>query len=241
MIDMLKDTLIVIGRIVTILPLLLFITIYMGKRAIGELPVFDFLIVLTLGSVVGADIADPKVQHFQTGVAIIIIALLQKFVSKLKIANRKIGRLLTFEPTIVIQNGKFLRKNLKSINYSIDNILQMLREKDVFDVSHIETAIVESSGALSVYKKLQKQTATAGDLGIIQPSAGISVPLIMEGKVYEKVLAQFNVNDKWLEQQLQTRGINDIQSVFFASINKNLELHVSTTEEKPAFTPNLYH
>ncbi|WP_421385382.1 DUF421 domain-containing protein [Bacillus salacetis] len=241
MVETIKETLFVLGRIITILPLLLFITIYMGKRAIGELPIFDFLIILTLGSVVGADIAEPKVQHLQTGVAVIAIGLLQKFVSKLKIANRKIGRLLTFEPTVVIQNGKLLRKNLKQINYSVDNILQMLREKDVFNINDVETAIIESSGALSVYKKAKKQTATIGDLGIIQPSAGISVPLIMEGTVYHNVLHQYNLNDNWLKQQLHSQGIEDIGEVFFASINKNLELHISRKDEQSNNIPSLYH
>jgi uncharacterized membrane protein YcaP (DUF421 family) len=241
MIDTIKETLFVLGRIITILPLLLFITIYMGKRAIGELPVFDFLIILTLGSVVGADIAEPKVQHLQTGIAVIAIGLLQKLVSKLKISNRRIGRLLTFEPTVVIQNGTLLRENLKQINYSVDNVLQMLREKDVFDLSVVETAIIESSGALSVYKRAAKQTATAGDLGILQPSSGISVPVIMEGTVYQSVLHQYNVNDNWLKQQLQSKGIHDISEIFFASINKNLDLHISMKEEKPHNIPSLYH
>src|SRR5690625_1437312 len=108
MIDFLKDILLVIVRVITILPLLLFVTIFMGKRAIGELPIFDFLVVIILGAVVGADIADPNIEHFPTVIAIIAIALLQKVVAKWKISNRKIGRLLTFEPTIVVQNGKFV-------------------------------------------------------------------------------------------------------------------------------------
>ncbi|MGD6965922.1 DUF421 domain-containing protein [Rossellomorea vietnamensis] len=241
MIETFKETLIVLGRIITILPLLLFITIYMGKRAIGELPIFDFLIILTLGSVVGADIADPEVQHLQTGIAIIAIGILQKIVSKLKIANRFIGRLLTFEPTIVIQNGKLLRKNIKSINYSVDNVLQMLREKDVFTIDDIETAIIESSGSLSVYKRAQKQTATAGDLGILHSSPGISVPVIMEGTIYQNVLHQFNLNDQWLDHQLQRKGIHDTNDIFYASINKNHELHISLKEENPGNIPYLYH
>jgi uncharacterized membrane protein YcaP (DUF421 family) len=241
MIETIKETLFVLGRIITILPLLLFIAIYMGKRAIGELPIFDFLIILTLGSVVGADIAEPKVQHLQTGIAVIAIGFLQKFVSKLKISNRKIGRLLTFEPTVVIQNGKLLRKNLEQINYSVDNILQMLREKDVFDICDVETAIIESSGSLSVYKRAQKQPATAGDLGIIQPSSGISVPVIMEGTIYQNVLQQYNVDGHWLQQQLFSKGIHDTDEVFFASINKNLDLHISMKDEKPSNIPSLYH
>ncbi|WP_409252999.1 DUF421 domain-containing protein [Bacillus sp. SCS-153A] len=241
MFEALKEILAVFFRVITILPLLLFITIYMGKRAIGELPIFDFLIILTLGSVVGADIAEPKVQHLPTVAAIIAIGILQKSVSKLKIANRKIGRLLTFEPTVVIQNGKLLRKNLKQIQYSVDNVLQMLREKDVFDINDVETGIIESSGALSIYKKTQKQTATAGDLGIIQPSKGISVPVIMEGTIYQNVLRQYNVNDNWLKQQLKSKGIHDTNEVFFAAINKNLDLHISLKEENPHNVPSVYH
>ncbi|MGM0846210.1 MAG: DUF421 domain-containing protein [Bacillota bacterium] len=241
MIDTIKETLLVLGRIITILPLLLFITIYMGKRAIGELPVFDFLIILTLGSVVGADIADPEVQHLQTGIAIIAIGVLQKVVSKLKIANRTIGRLLTFEPTVVIQNGKLLRKNIKQINYSVDNVLQMLREKDVFTIDDIETAIIESSGSLSVYKRAQKQTATAGDLGILHSSPGIAVPVIMEGTIYQNVLQHYNLSDQWLTQQLKTKGVENTTEVFFASINKNLELHISLKDENPKSIPHLYH
>jgi uncharacterized membrane protein YcaP (DUF421 family) len=76
--DVLMDSVKVLGRIFTILPLLLFLGLYMGKRSIGEIPVFDFLVVLVLGSVVGADIADPKIDHIHTVVAMLAIALLQK-------------------------------------------------------------------------------------------------------------------------------------------------------------------
>ncbi len=45
----------VYGRIITIIPCLLIMTLFMGKRAIGEVPVFDFLIIIVLGAVAGAD------------------------------------------------------------------------------------------------------------------------------------------------------------------------------------------
>ena len=150
MLEFMKDMLLILGRIVTIIPLLLFTTLFMGKRAIGELPVFDFLIVIILGALVGADIAEPDIKHLPTAFAIIAIGIFQRIVTRWKISNHKIGRLLTFEPTVVLQNGKFVNKNLKKIRYSIDNILQMLREKDVFDINEVETAIIEANGALSV-------------------------------------------------------------------------------------------
>ncbi len=75
----------VAGRIITTFPLMLTVALFMEKRSIGELPMFDFLIIIALGAVVGADIADPKIEHLHTAVAIILIGLLQRGVSTLAI------------------------------------------------------------------------------------------------------------------------------------------------------------
>ncbi len=237
MTEMMKDISIVLVRIVTILPLLLFVTIFMGKRAIGELPVFDYLIIITLGSVAGADIADPNVKQIPTIVAIIAIGLLQRIVANLKISNRKIGRLITFEPMVVIQDGKFINQNLKKNRYSIDNILDMLREKDVFDISDVETAIIEATGNLSVLKKPQKNPVTLEDMGIMKASSSIAFPIIMDGTIYSNVLKNFNLDDAWLHQQLSQQGVSDIRNVFFASLNSNLQLHVSSKDDSDIIIP----
>ncbi|WP_438296649.1 DUF421 domain-containing protein [Sporosarcina sp. FA15] len=241
MLEFMKDMLLILGRIVTIIPLLLFTTLFMGKRAIGELPVFDFLIVIILGALVGADIAEPDIKHLPTAFAIIAIGVFQRIVTRWKISNRKIGRLLTFEPTVVLQNGKFVNENLKKIRYSIDNILQMLREKDVFDINEVETAIIEANGALSVLKKPQKNSVTLEDMNIIKPTSTISFPVIVEGTLYTDVLRDVNLDEAWLQQELDNQGVNDLKDVFFASINRNRELHISLKNEKNLAIPTIKH
>ncbi|WP_027963785.1 DUF421 domain-containing protein [Halalkalibacillus halophilus] len=225
------DLLVVFGRIITILPLLLIVIIYMGKRAVGQLPIFDFLIIITLGSIVGADIADPGVNHLPTAFAVVLIGVIQKIVSKLKLQNRRFGKLLTFEPTVIIQDGKLLPENLKKESYSIDSILQMLREKDVFDVSEVETATIEANGALSVLKKPAHLGVTIEDLNLSK-SSNLQFPVIMEGEVYENVLQQFGLSSRWVYQELEKKGIKKVDEVFFASINNQLELFVSPANVK---------
>lgn len=241
MFEFMSDSLLVLGRIITILPLLLFMTLFMGKRTIGELPVFDYLIIITLGAVAGADIADPNIKHLPTAVAIIAIAIFQRIIANWKITNRKVGRLLTFEPTVVIQNGKFLEKNLKKIRYSIDNILQMLREKNVFDITEVETAIIEANGALSVLKKPQKNFVTLDDMKIVKTTSAIAFPVIVEGSIYSDILRDFKLNQAWLREQLSYQGVNDLKEVFFASINRDLELHVSLKDERNLTIPHIKH
>ncbi|TDL33105.1 DUF421 domain-containing protein [Jeotgalibacillus sp. S-D1] len=230
----------ILGRVVTILPLLLLVTIFMGKRAIGELPIFDFLVILTLGSVVGAELANPEVHQLPTAAAIILIALLQRLVAKWKLSSRLFGRYITFEPTVVVQNGKLLNQNMKKIGYSIDNILQMLREKDVFDLLDVETAIIESSGSLSVLKKPQKSGITAEDLQIVK-SSSLAIPVILEGTISEEVLEQFNLNEEWIDEQLRSQGISDRSYVFFASLNKDHQLHISLKNEENLIIPKIKH
>lgn len=102
-------------------------TLLMGKRQVGELPVFDFIIAVTIGAVAGADIAD--IDHGPTALANVLLALLQLTVSYGITKNRILNHLLSLEPTIVIQNGQLLRSHLKRISYPVDTVLELLWEK----------------------------------------------------------------------------------------------------------------
>ncbi len=235
--EAMKEILIVLIRVVTILPLLLIVTIFMGKRAIGELPIFDYLIIITLGAVAGADIGNPDIKQMPTVAAIIALAILQRIVARLKISNRRFEKLLTFEPSVVIQDGKFIKKNLKKNRYSIDNILHMLREKGIFDVNDVETAIIEETGSLSVLKKPHRDQVTLGDIGIRNASSAIAFPVIMDGVIYINVLKKLSLNEKWLQQQLEQHGVRNVNDVFFASLNSSLEMHISLKDDSDIEIP----
>ncbi|GAA5416042.1 UPF0702 transmembrane protein YetF [Paraliobacillus ryukyuensis] len=231
------DMLVVIGRIFTILPILLFITIFMGRRAIGELPVFDFLIVLTLGSVVGADIADPNIKHIHTVVAIIFIAILEKIIARLRL-SQKVGHYLTFSPIVVIQDGELMEANMRKIRYSMDSILVMLRQNNVFNLKEVELAIIEANGQLSVFKKAAQSTPVRADFSMQQSNTTpIAFPIIIDGKVYKQVLEQLGVDEDWLKQALIAKGVLNFNDVFYASLTKDLALYVSKKQTNVQLPP----
>ncbi|MBO8155686.1 MAG: DUF421 domain-containing protein [Bacillaceae bacterium] len=235
--ETIRDILLVLGRVATILPLLLFTALFMGRRAIGEMPVFDFLIIITLGSVVGADIADPDINHLYTAVSILAIGIIQRLVAHWKIKHRKFGKLITYEPVVVVQNGKFIYKNLAKTRYTVDDVLQMLRGKDVFNLDEVEVAILEENGKISVIKKSRYQNATKEDTGTIPETSNLVYPVIVEGKIYHHVLDHFKVTAKWLEEELSSRGVQNKNDVLFASIDRNLNLHISLKEDSQTVTP----
>lgn len=238
---LLKELLLVTGRIYTIYPLMLITGLYMGRRSIGEMPVFDFLVVLSLGSVVGADIADPKIEHIHTAVAIIMIAVLQRIISALALRFRKFGKLITFEPTVVIHQGQFLSHNLRSIRYSIDSTLQMLREQGVFDVSEVELAILEGNGKLTVQKRAANRQPTAGELGLTVTTSGIAVPVIVDGWIDEAALRRSGIGEAALLDGIRRAGAATVQDVFFASVNDSGGLHVSLRWNQATAPPEIRH
>lgn len=239
--DILMDSIKVVGRIVTILPFLLFLGLYMGKRSIGEVPVFDFLVVLVLGAVVGADIADPKIDHIHTVVAMTAIAFLQKVLIYFKLKNRKFGKLMTFEPTAVVYKGEFLTENLKRINYSVDNILQMLREKDIFQVKDVGIAIVEANGKLSVSLTPEKQTVRVSDLNIEAKEMEYEVPIILDGEIQTGILERLKKDKEWLRLELEKQQVSGESRVFYAGVNSQGELNLTLKGQEKSGVPPIFH
>ncbi|KKK38741.1 hypothetical protein WQ57_07065 [Mesobacillus campisalis] len=235
------DSIKVIGRIITILPFLLFLGLYMGKRSIGELPVFDFLVVLVMGAVVGADIADPAINHIHTVVAMIAIALLQKLIIFLKMRYRKFGRLVTFEPTVVIYKGELLVKNLKKINYSIDNVLQMLREKDVFAMKDVDLAIIEANGRMSVNLVPDKQRVTLSHIGKEPDATQYEIPVILDGELQQDAIKKLGKSDQWVRQQLADQWAAAETAVFYAGISTAGDLNITMKGAVKKDVPPIYH
>ncbi|KXL52241.1 hypothetical protein CLNEO_24060 [Anaerotignum neopropionicum] len=231
----------ILFRVVTILPMFLAITLLTGRRKIGELPVFDFLSLIAVGAVVGADIADPDIEHLPTAYAVVLIMLLHYIYSIVLIKSRKVAKLLTFGPVVLIENGQFVKGNMKNSKYSIDNILTLLREKDVFDLNEVEFAILESTGQLSVLKKSQYKPITPREIKINTDYVGLSIPLIVEGKIYKENLERLNHDEKWLSSQLKNSNIASEKEVFYAAVNTKGELYISVGKEKSSSLHELRH
>jgi uncharacterized membrane protein YcaP (DUF421 family) len=221
------------------MPVLLIMTLFMGKRQVGELPVFDFIVAVTIGAIAGADIADPSIHHGPTAFAIIALALFQIVYSVIILKNRTIGKLMTFEPTIVIQQGKIRIDKLKKLKYTIDTLLHLLREKDIFDLNEVDFAIVEANGKISVLKKDQNKAVTKKDMTIISNQESLSLPLIVEGNLYKENLSAINMTHQQLMEKLEARNIRNLQEVFYCACTLTGELYVSSYNDN--YNQNMYN
>ncbi|MGI6366552.1 MAG: DUF421 domain-containing protein [Bacillota bacterium] len=224
--------LVILIRVFITWPLLFITTMLMGKRNMGQLPVFDFIIVITVGSIAATNLADPAVPHGPTLMSIGVIALIQIIFSKLQLKSAPVRNFTNITPTIIIQDGQFLTHNLAKIRYTIDDILPLLRIQGVFNLSEVDYAIIEPNGNLSVLKKANASPVTPADLKMNLPNKGLPQLLVADGLLVPNAFKGTDVDQEWLEQEIRRHGFAKISEIYLASLEKSGYLYISPMRGK---------
>ncbi len=217
---------------------MLIIWLMMSKRQLGELSPFDFTISITVGTVAGAGIVDPRIELSRTIVALVMLGLLQVTISWLGIKFRAVQKKVHFDPVVLIENGQLIKKNLLKVRMTIEMVLQLLREKDVFDITEVELAVFEPQGKLSVLRKTECLPVTPRQLQLTVTPNRVLIPIILEGELQVKLLQKLGFSTNEIEEFHQQYK-NHIDDVFVAFMDKQHNLHV--TSEKVEDTGFFMH
>jgi uncharacterized membrane protein YcaP (DUF421 family) len=225
---MMEESLVVIVRAVISFFTLLIFTRLLGKQQMGNLTYFDYINGITIGSIAASlatDLSSTAWVHW-LGLSVYVLIVLAMQYTDIK--NRFISRVVNSKPVVVIQNTKLLENNLQKAKLTKDEILMLLRQKNIFDLTQVEYAILEPNGNLSVLPKAEYQSVTPRDMGIPVQPAEITTELIIDGVLLEQNLKQRKKDMNWLNEQLHKHEVQDIKEVSFAAILPNEELYVDT-------------
>ncbi len=135
--------------------------------------------------------------------------------------------------TVFIQDGKIMEDNLKKKGYSTDDLLEKLRDNNVFLASDVEFAVLEPSGTLSILPKRENLPLTAKDLGFKLAPKKEPQTIIMDGKVLLEPLANLSLNTNWLETELSKLNVS-IENVFLGQADNDGQLTVDLYDDKIA-------
>jgi len=227
----LNEGLVVLVRsIIGFFTLLIFAKI-LGKQQISQLAFFDYVLGITIGSIAASLATDLSSRAWPHWIGLLTWAALGYLMEFITMKWRYAAKYIEGEPTIVIMNGKIMEDALKKMQFRVSDIMELLRNKDVFDLSQVDFAIIEPNGQLSVLKKPEYEPLTAKDMKITKKSSGISTELIYDGILIEENLKQLNKDKKWLINQLKSKGIKDVSEVFLATLNPAGSFYVDRYED----------
>lgn len=188
---------------------------------------YDFVFSLTLGSVTANLVTGQDNTLASTTTVIITWAFLAILTDYLHIKSMWFRKLINSEPVTVISKGKIVDKNLKKLRLNINELTSLLREKNIFNISDVEFAIIENEGQLSVLPKSQYQPLTPSDLNITTKYKGLTADIIIDGNIMKENLKNANLNEEWLKSKLNTQGIENLKDVFYAGLDTSGNLYVS--------------
>ena len=197
-----------------------------GKREMGHVSPFDFVVAILIAEVAVLPIADPERPLWHGLLPLGTIVLAELFLSWVTLKSERFRHLVTGRPSIVVRDGRLVEEELRAVRFCIDDLLEGLRSKDVADITEVEVAILEPNGSLSVIRKSQHRPVTAADLGVPTQYEGLPLALIKDGVVNDEALATAGLDRQWLTEELRRRGMSDPRDVFFAQLNTTGQLFV---------------
>lgn len=220
---------------------LFLLTRLMGKREISQLTFFDYVVGIIIGTVTGSMAVDTTKSPWAILPAVIVFATFQIISSYLSLKSDKFRKFVDGTPTVLIENGNIIEKNLNKARINSDELLSKLREKKAFTLADVEFAILETDGKISVMKKPDKETVTPSDLGITTRYTGIGSLIIQEGEIKGDKLQEAGLTRSWVLSKLAEKGITDLSKVMFAQVDAAGNLYVDLYDENQNLNNNNKH
>ncbi len=187
--------------------LILILMKFMGKREIGQLSLFDFVVILLIADFVVVGMENNDTPFYIYIIGIFILGLIQKLLAKLMLKIPKLRSLFDGTDSIIVFDGKINLKEMAKQSYNFDDLISQLRLKNVRSLSEVQYVILEPNGKISVFKK-----ESNGMEKEIFP-----FPLIVSGKVIEKNLKILKLNKSWLYEQIRKQGYESFQDIYYAN------------------------
>ncbi|RED54595.1 DUF421 domain-containing protein [Cohnella lupini] len=202
----------------------------LGKRQISQLSLFEYITGISLGNLTGYISLDTDRNWGLGFVALSVWVMISVGIEFLQLKSKRARNILDGKPAILIQNGKILEDHMKKERVTSDELLEMLRMKDVFNISTVEFAIMDTSGELNVLLKKENQPLTASDLNLAVTPEKASMSIIMDGKILEDSLKKVGLNMHWLQAKLDKIGTS-ADKIYLAQVDSQNKLYLDPYDD----------
>lgn len=204
----------------------------MGKRQIGELQPFELAIAIMISDLATVPMQNTGVPLLHGIIPILTMLSIQITISFISLKSTRARNIICGKPSVLISAGKINEEVFQTELYTLNDLLEQLRSKDIYNIADVEYAILESNGQLSVVPKAAKRNVTPEDLNLSVKYEAPAIELIIDGDLIKDNLRNTNMDKSMLEAELNKLGIKRIKDVLFASIDCDGKLFCQAKEKK---------
>ena len=221
--------------IVLIRTLIIYLTLLvtmrlLGKRQMGELELSELVVASLMADLAAHPLQDIGIPMINGLVPVLTLFCCEVFVSALTMKSIKLRALLFGKPSLIIQRGKILQKEMHINRFTLEELMQELRMQGIYDISRVQYAVLETNGTLNVMPCPEDKPATARMLGIAVEDESYPSIVINQGRVLENNLKWLGFDRNWLDKQLKSEGFGTAESIYIMVADRQGHCYIARRE-----------
>ncbi|MDD2574243.1 MAG: DUF421 domain-containing protein [Bacillota bacterium] len=204
----------------------------MGKRQIGQLQPFEFVLAVLIAELAGIPMSDTDIPLANGLVAILTLMISQVTLAYITLKSNKARGIICGTPSILVERGKIMEDEMRRLRYNINDLIEQLRLNGYPNIADVDYAILETDGQLSVIPKPEKRPIVTEDLNIQADYEGLPLSIILDGRILQNDLIKLGLTEEWLMNELRSAGYTDASKVLFACIDGGGKLFVHGKQKR---------
>lgn len=196
----------------------------MGKSTLAQFTPHDLMAIVIIAALATKPLLVEG--YVKTLLAIALVVGIHLLYSKLTL-YKWTNRFILGEPSILVKHGKIIKENLRRSQFSLSELLAVIRSKGYPDIRMIQYAILEPTGTVSVLPWDDLYPVTPKDLQLNIPYRGLALSLIVDGQIQTRNLRLIGKDKNWLKRELKKKGYEDVRHIMYAATtDREADLYV---------------
>ena len=207
---------IILIRTIFLYALVIFVIRLMGKRQIGELQPYEFVITIMISDLAALPMQDTRLPLILGVIPILTLLFIKTVLSLIQLKSQKARKILEGEPCILINRGKINFETLKRQQINLDELMEEIRLAGYFDLSEIEFGILENNGQMSFLTSTKSSDGSSDSQNTSSSKPRLPIIYVLDGRINRNALTSGNKTDEWVQNELRKHKVNSIKDVLIA-------------------------
>jgi len=151
-------------RVIILYTAIIFLVRLMGKKQVGELEPAELVVTIMISELATIPMQDTEISIFTGFIPAVALVTIEIFLSQLSLKSKKIRRIISGKPSILVHNGHIQYDEMRKIRFNMDELLAQLRLAGCASPEEVRYAVLETNGQLSVILKEKNKPAEKQDL-----------------------------------------------------------------------------
>lgn len=203
----------------------------MGKRQLGEMELSEFIVAALIADLAATPLQDIGIPFINGIVPIITLFTLETLIAGVSMKSVKLRKLFFGNPEIMIKNGIISEERMKNNRFTIDELMQELRNNGLANASSVEYAVLETNGKLNIILKAEDQPVTPKLMSIPAESPGYAHIIINEGRILTNNLKLLGRDENWLKKELKSLNMPEAQDIYLFTLSDNGNVYCQPKEK----------